>query len=56
MIIVLIYSIKAKVEEIRRQYSLTSIPVDLIKILIKEEIEVIERDFAEFEKSVNKQI
>ena len=52
----LISEIKDKVKQIKKQYSLNSIPVDLNKILKKESIEVVEKNFVELELKVSKQI
>ena len=51
-----INEIKEKVNELRKQYSLDKVPVDLTKLLKKENIKVIERDFAKFENDVKKKI
>ena len=56
MIIVLINEIINKVNELRGQYSLKTIPVDLDIILKKEKIEVVEKNFTEYEHKVDKQI
>jgi len=54
--IMLINEIKDKANELRKHYSLDSIPIDLEKILKDENITVIEKDFSKFEAQVNKQI
>jgi len=48
--------IKEKANEIRKRYSLNSIPVDLNKVTSKEKIAVTEMDFTEHEEKVNMQI
>jgi len=51
-----INKIKDKVNELRTQYSLHSVPVDLTDLLEKENIIVIDKDFAEYERKVQKSI
>jgi Zn-dependent peptidase ImmA (M78 family) len=51
-----INEIKDKVKELRKQYSLNSIPVDLTDLLEKENIKVIDKDFSELERKANKPI
>jgi len=53
---VLINEIQNKVNELRKQYSLNSIPVDLHKILNAENITTVEEDFSELEKKAKKTI
>ena len=51
-----ITNIASKVNELRKKYSLNTIPVDLNKVTSKENFDVIEMDFSEFENKVNRQI
>lgn len=52
----LIHEIIEKVEALRKQYSLDSVPVNLSKLLEGENIKVIDRDFTKHEEQASKSI